>query len=328
MHRTLRSTLLVLSASLLAAAPVCAQGAKILKPSTATKTSDDAAGSHLGDYKGVKHAIGVLDFENAAGFFNQITLGENLRLMLESELFATGRFVIVERGELSAVLAEQNLQASGRAAKAGAAAQTGAVRSARYLASGAITEASANTAGDGGGINIKGIRLGGSSTKASMVVVVKLIDTTTGEVVASERVRGEAGKSALRVGYSGRGFSGDLGSFAKTPLGEAAQDCINAAVKFIANAMADFEIAGAVVTVSGDQVVVNLGETHGMKEGQRLGVRKDGEVLTDPTTGEVLDRIEGEITGTLEVTRVREKIAYCKLVDGTMPDRGDTVVIR
>jgi curli biogenesis system outer membrane secretion channel CsgG len=301
---------------------------KALKPSAATKTSDDTTGVKMGDYKGVKHALGVLDFDNSAGLFSEWTLGENMALMLESSLFATNRFVIVERGELGAVLAEQDLQASNRAAQASGVAQTGMVRSARYLATGAITEASANTSGEGGGVNIKGFRIGGSSAKASIVAVVKLIDTTTGEVVASERIRGEAGTSALNIRYQDYDLGGSLGAFAKTPLGEAAQNCIDQAVKFIAATMENFSIEGSVVTVTGEQIVINLGENRGIASGHRFMVRKDGEILTDPSTGEILDRMEGEVTGTIEVTRVREKVSYCKLVDGETPERGDTVVLR
>jgi curli biogenesis system outer membrane secretion channel CsgG len=300
----------------------------LLKSSTKTKTSDDAAGAKMGDYAGVKHAVGVLDFENTGNFFTDMGLGENMRLMLESSLFATNRFVIVERGELGAVLAEQDLQASKRSAAAGSVAQTGQVRSARYLATGAITEASSSTSGDDAGVRIKGFKIGGASTKASVVAVVKLIDTSSGEVVASQRLRGEAGKSGLKIGYSDHRFGGTLGSFAKTPLGEAAQDCIDQATKFIASAMEDFAIEGSVVTVARDEVIVNLGENRGMKPGLRFMVRQDGELLLDPETGEVLDRIEGEVTGTIEIARVREKISYCKLVEGEMPERGATVVLK
>lgn len=298
----------------------------LLKPSASTKTKDDAEGEHLGEYNGVKHAIGVLNFENQGGFYSQFSLGSNLALMLESGLFETGRFVVVERGELGAVMAEQDLQSSSRAAEASETAQTGKIRSARYLATGAITEASYNTSGDGGGIRIKGFRIGGKSDKASMVTIIKLIDTTTGEVVASERIRGEAGNTAVNIGYYNSGLGGDMGSFAKTPLAEAAQDCVNTAVRFIAMSMSDFAVEGAVVTISGDNVIINLGENRGVSEGQLFIVRTDGEVLIDPTTGEVLDRLEGEVTGVIKVDKVREKISYCKLVEGEMPERGATVI--
>jgi curli biogenesis system outer membrane secretion channel CsgG len=319
--------LVLLTACGLALLPAQAAVDKALKPSAATKTKDDTGTANMGDYQGVKHAIGVLDFTNDAGYASEWSLGENMRLMLESSLFATKRFVIVERGDLEAVMDEQDLQASKRAAKSKEAAQTGRLRSARFLASGSITEASVDTSGEGGGLRIKGFRIGGSSSKAAVVAVVKLVDTTTGEVIASERIRGEAGKTGLSVGYEGADFGGDLGAFAKTPLGEAAQDVVNQAVKIIATKMESFTVEGAVVSVESEQIIINLGENYGVRGGQLFIVRKAGKVLTDPDSGEVLERLEGEVTGTIEVTKVREKIAYCKLLNGTLPERGDTVVL-
>lgn len=328
MNRYAISLLNLLFSVLLFVQPAEAQLDKLFGSANKTKTEDDAADSKMSEYHGVRHALGVLDFENQGGYYSEWSLGENLRLMLESALFESGRFVIVERGELGAVLSEQDLQASGRSAQAEDVAQTGKVRSARYLATGAITEASYNTSGDGGGIRIKGFKIGGSSEKASIVAVVKIIDTTSGEVAASKRVRGEAGNTALNIRYTDYNLGGNLGAFAKTPLGEAAQDVINAAVEFIATEMEDYEVEAAVVTVSGDKIIINVGENYGVSEGQVFIVRTDGEVLTDPSTGEILDRLEGEVTGTIEVTGVREKISYCKLIDGEVPERGATVIFQ
>ena len=59
------------SLSLLAALGVSITPARaglsdLLKPGTATKTKDDTAGSKMPEYKGVKHAIGVIDFDQPA----------------------------------------------------------------------------------------------------------------------------------------------------------------------------------------------------------------------------------------------------------------------
>jgi curli biogenesis system outer membrane secretion channel CsgG len=324
----LLAPLALLAAIGVAIAPARAGLSDLLKPGTATKTKDDTAGSKMPEYKGVKHAIGVIDFENQRGFFPESSLSQNFRMMLESALFATNRFVIVEREQLDTVIKEQDLQTSGRAAKAADVAQTGKLRSARYLATGKVTEASSDTSGDGGGLNIKGIRIGGSSAKSAIVIVVKLVDTTSGQIVAEERIRGEAGKTSLNLGYSGGNVGGGLSSFAKTPIGEAAQDCINQAVKFIAEKMEGTPIEGTVVTVSGDQVIISLGVNYGIAAGQTFLVRKPGETLSDPSTGEILGSSEGEAVGTIQVASLRDKISYCKLVDGKMPERGNIVVLK
>lgn len=299
----------------------------LLKKDTETTDESAAVASSLPAYTGVKHALGVTGFENQAGWRSQWELGENLALMLESALFDTNRFVIVDRQELGDVLTEQDLQASGRAAASTQVAQTGLVRSAKYLATGAVTRVDENTSGDSGGIGFRGIRIGAGSNKASIEVVVRLVDTTTGQVVASKRISGEAGGTQLRLGFSRNGVGGDLGGFAKTPVGEAAQDCISQAAIFIAQEMEDYEItANVVLARNEEQIVINRGEDFGVDVGQVFVVREAGEILTDPDTGEVLDVFEGAETARIEVTRVTEKVAYCKLVSGTLPNRGDAVV--
>ncbi len=328
MKTRLLAPLAVTAILAVAAASAHAALSDLLKPHNATKTKEDSAANALPEYKGVKHAIGVVEFENRNNFFPESQMGANFRMMLESALFATNRFVIVEREKLGTVMQEQDLQASGRAARAANTAQTGKLRSARYLATGTIVEASADTSGDAGGLNIRGVHIGGSSAKAKVVIIVKLVDTTSGQLVANERISGEAGRSSINLGYVGGNVGGSVSSFAKTPIGEAVQDCINQAVRIIALKMEGTPIEGNVVALSGDQVVISLGTNYNIAAGQTLIARKPGEQLTDPGTGEILGSSEGEEVGTLQVTSPREKLSYCKLIDGKMPDRGDVVVLK
>ena len=324
MKKNLLLPLLCLATALV----VQAQISDLLKPGTKTKTKDDTAATQMGEYRGVRHALGIVDFTTSQNLSIDETVAQNMRAMLESALFATNRFVIVERGNLDAVAQEQDLQKGDRAAKASSVAQTGKLRSARYLAACTVTEASSSTSGDSGGIAIHGIRLGGSSAKSAIVLVVKVIDTTSGEVVASERIRGEAGKSGVNLGLSQNGWSGELSSFAETPMGQAAQDCINKAVVFIAHKMETTAVEGVIVSVSEQSIIINLGQNYGINAGQKFTVRRQGEALTDPATGEVLGNSEGAVVGTVEVTSTREKLSYCKLVDGELPARGDAVFVK
>lgn len=293
---------------------------------TGTKTESGNANMNLGEYKGLKHAIGVKGFKNEAGWRGNWELGENLGIMLESALFDSGRFVVVQREQLKDVIAEQDLAASGRTAGAKKVAQTGKIRPAKYLASGAITEASDNTTGSDAGINIKGFRIGGGKNTAQITAIITLTDTTTGEIVAKERVVGKAGSVGLRVGYSGA-IGGDIGGFAKTPMGEAAQDVINQAVAFIAKKMEEFPFEGSVVQVAKNgQVIINRGAEFGVEVGQQLVMVEQGEELVDPSTGELLGTEEGEEIGTLKVARVSEKVSYCDVISGEKNPEPATVV--
>jgi curli biogenesis system outer membrane secretion channel CsgG len=293
-----------------------------------TKVKDGDADMGLGEYHGIKHAVGVVDFVNDAGYNSQWKLGYNLSILLESALFDTGRFVLVEREKLGAVLGEQDLAASGRTAQASSVARIGKLRPAKYIATGALTEVEENESGGGGGFNIRGIRVGGSKADAKLTIIAKLIDTTTGEIVAKKRITGEAGRAKLNLGISKGGFDGDIGGFAKTPLGEAAQDCINQAAKFFALQMEELPAAGAVIMVKDGRVIINRGEQYNFRNGMVLAMSEQGEDLIDPETGEVLEKAQGREIGTLRITKTSEKVSYCEVVSGEPnPARGTVVEV-
>ncbi len=281
-----------------------------------TKTESGNADLKLGTYKGLKHAIGCKEFENEAGWRGEWDLGRNLTTMLESALYDSGRFIIVEREKLKDVIAEQDLITSGRAAKAKNVAQTGLIRPARYIAAGAITEVSHNQSGGGAGVNIGGFRIGGSRSEAQIALIVKLVDTTTGEIVAKERIVGKAGATGLNVGLTSGSVGVDLGGFKKTPIGQAAQDCINQAAAFIAKKMETFPFEGSVVRAAGGKIYINRGAEFGVEPGQILVMMTEGELLTDPDTGAILGRTESETIGKIKVVRVEEKIAVCEVLEG------------
>ena len=88
-------------------------GCALLEQFTGTTTSDSNAKMNLGEFKGIKHAVGCKKFENQAGWHGSWELGDNLSIMLESALFDTGRFVLVEREKLNDIIAEQDLGTSG-----------------------------------------------------------------------------------------------------------------------------------------------------------------------------------------------------------------------
>lgn len=306
---------------------VSMQNASALWGKTGTATESSNAKMNLGEYKGLKQAIGCKDFENQSGWSGQWEIGNNLAIMLESALFDTGRFVIVERGKLTDVIAEQDLAASGRTAKAGKVAQTGLIRSARYIATGAVTTVEDKQSGGDAGVSFHGFRIGGGRSEAQVTVIVKLIDTTTGEIVSKESITGKAGNTGLKVGVSVGALDTDMGGFKKTPLGQAAQDCINKASEFIAKKMESIPFEGSVIKVSGNgQVLINRGSEFGMEAGQELVMATQGELLTDPDSGEVLGNEEGSVIGKIKVAKVTEKVSYCDVLDGEKNPPAGTVV--
>jgi curli biogenesis system outer membrane secretion channel CsgG len=178
--------------------------------------------------------IGVLRFTNhtSAGWWSG-SVGQELQDMLASELASTKSFQVLERREIDAVLGEQDLGASGRIDKR-TRAKIGAIKGAKYLVAGSVSAYEENTSGSGGGIGAFGVRIGGAQSKAYIAIDLKVINTTTSEIVDSRTVEATSSSSAVEVGGYHRGFSGGLSSQNKTPTGKAIRACIIEASEYLA----------------------------------------------------------------------------------------------
>ena len=209
-----------------------------------TAQVDQNAGAQpLPQYSGPKARIAIADFEvKAAKASGEI--GSGLRDMLVTALVNSNRFAVVERQVLNAVMQEQELASSG-AAQSGTGPQRGNIRTADIVVTAAVTEfepqASGGRAGIGGGggvgSGILGGLLGAALNKSHMALDIRIIDTSTSEVLAATRVQGQA--SDISGGFLGGflgsfGLGGGLSAYANTPMEKAIRICIIEAVRYIA----------------------------------------------------------------------------------------------
>jgi len=173
-----------------------------------------------------KPRIGVLRFTNDthAGWWTA-SVGRELQDMLASELVSTKAFQVLERKEIDSVLGEQNLGASGRVDKT-TKAKMGKIKGAKYLVAGTVSAFEESTSGTGAGIGISGFSIGGKKEKAYMAVDLKVIDTTTGEIVDARTVEASSSSGGLNLGGHVGAFHGSLSNYAKTPTGKAIRACI------------------------------------------------------------------------------------------------------
>ena len=297
-----------------------------------TEMLDGNANNILPPYRGIKKEIGVESFDNAAGINGLFPLGLNLAALLKSALIDTGRFVVLDRQNLNSVMREQDLQASGRAAKASEVAQTGKIRSARYMAGGAISEVTYDRSGGGGTFGIPtpigAFTVGGNKNTAQITCIVTLTDTTTTEIVAKERIVGRASEGKVSGGYSGYVSLAGTG-YEKTPIGQAAQEIINQATRFIALKMEKIPFSGSVISSSDNgRILINRGSNYNITPGMVLAMTSAGKELIDPETGAVLGREDGKPLGNLRVNEVKEKFSYCVMEsEGNPPEPGTLVYL-
>ena len=268
----------------------------------------------------LKKTVAVSRFENKAGIASELKMGSGMADMLADALIQSGKFVVLERQTLSDITGEQNLAASGRAAKS-KTAQIGKIIPSQILIKGTVTEFQENTGGGGSGIGMFGLSVKSDSSSSHVAVIIRMIDTTTGAILASERVEGKAEGGGLSFGANVGGMSLGTGGFEKTPLGKSAQVAIdNAVVKIIEN-LKNVPIQGKVIKVSGSKVYINLGERNGLSASSQFDVYEPGEELIDPDTGENLGS-ENTKKGAIKVSTVKEKFSIAEVVDGDGFEKG------
>jgi len=233
--------------------------------------------------------------------------------MLTDALIKSGQFIVVERQALNAVIAEQNLAASGRATKKGGA-RLGDIKRAQIIIEGAVTEFGEAKAGGGQDLRIKGFKLGSDRQEAHVAIILRLIDSTTSQVIASHRVEGSAASGSLSYGYSKSGFGFDQSGFKATPLGKATQIAIDRAVAFIASQMANIPWRGKIIKVVDNFGYLNAGQASNITQGSVFMVFRQGEELIDPDSGLDLGS-EDIFVGRFQVTEVHPKYSKGKASD-------------
>lgn len=154
-----------------------------------------------------KPRIAVLEFKNKAD--NQYWWhggAEAMQDVFVAELFKSGKFRVVEREQLQALMQEKNLTLSGDLDPA-TAVRIGKILGVNYLLTGSVTEYGITDTGAHG----RGTRRlpGFSADKRNFVAAVnsRLIDTSTGEIVWADEARAE--ESSVKVSVGGFGGGAD-----------------------------------------------------------------------------------------------------------------------
>jgi curli biogenesis system outer membrane secretion channel CsgG len=275
---------------------------------TMPATAQEASG-------GLRYSVTVTRFENQAGWHGQWDLGDAWGTVFTDMLNQSGKFIVLGETDMrAAALDEQDFAASGRTAGGKKAPATGQMTPAQILVKGAITHVQGDTGGAGGGVRIKGFKIGGKGGKGEVNATIYMVDSTTGQVVASQSVVGTHKRKGLGVGYNAGGWGAAFGGHKNDNVGLAVQDACARAVDFLIAQLPNFQWTGSVVLEKDGKIYVNRGTREGITVGQVFSVG-EVEVLRDPDTGEILDESMTEVAR-LKVTQVKEKLSICEVVDG------------
>jgi curli biogenesis system outer membrane secretion channel CsgG len=272
----------------------------------------------------LRYTIAVVKFDNKANYTGQFPLSDTWTSILTDSLQRSGRFVVLGEADMrTAAMTEQNFDHSGRTAGGDKAAVIGQMTPAQLLVKGEITNYQDGTQGGGGGFGFGGISLGMNDSTAEINVVVYVVDATTGQVVATQKVIGKSKSSGIALGVSRGYWNGNVSSFKQTNVGKAVENAIDQAVGFIVQQIPNLHWSGNVILVNGDKVYINRGQREGVAVGQifKVGTSED---LRDPATGELLDT-SFTTKGQVRADVVKEKIAICSIVSGGQIEKGMSV---
>ncbi|MBV8630354.1 MAG: curli production assembly protein CsgG [Silvibacterium sp.] len=303
----------------------------------------------------VRHRVAVLDFGYAtvmtasqAVFGTNVDIGKGISDMLIDKLLADGTYRVIERNAIDKILHEQDFSNSNRADPT-TAAKIGHVLGVDAVITGDITQFGRDDQNKNYGASAVGAwthgafgGVGKHESKAVVAITCRMVDTTTGEILASVTGKGEStrsGTSLLGGGYGGgsgaaAGYDMSSSNFAQTIIGEATTAAVaqvatglNADASKIPDAPPPPKVAvsGLVADASAmDSIIINVGSAAGVKVGDQLAISRKVRDIKDPATGKVLRSIENPV-GTLTITSVDASSAVGKFSGTGAPKVGDSV---
>ena len=278
-------------------------------------------GFSIGLAQGLKKRVAVMDFEDKTGHGGW-HIGSGMADMLTTALVKSGKFMVIERQQLQKIMEEQKLGMSG-AVTPQSAAQVGKLLGVELMVTGSVNEFGEKSSKVGGSVGSsvsKGMfglnRLGVETKTARVGLDVRLVNTTTGEIVAADGIAEDESKKGVDVGTDEFNFSNDT-HFDETLAGKATRKAVNKVVEMITGAMDKVAWTGMVLKVNPDKtLMLKPGSLGGVKVGDKFTVYSKGEEVIDPETGLSLGAEESQ-AGTIEVIEAKDQYAKAKIVSGS-----------
>ena len=282
--------------------------------------------------QGSKPRVAILEFKNKASHYswNWYDAGRGAQDMLVTELVKSGKYRVIEREQLAAIMQEKHLSLSGDMDPR-TAIQFGKMLGVEYLIAGAVTELGVTDRG----ANVPGGLLRGMpsvnvrSQKAEAALDARAFSTTTGEIVWADTARDETSDASVYVFGAGGGASdhGKVDKLMRPVVVKLAASFAKADIKSSGmGGKGDASgLIGKIASVDGGTLYLNVGSEGGVKEGDEFTIYRVGKQIKDPDTGEVLGADEVKV-GRVRVTAVKgPRLSTATAVSGGGFKAGDTV---
>lgn len=303
-----------------------------------------------------KHRIAILDFSyetvltaSQSLFGGNQNIGRNLADMLADRLTNDGIYRVIDRNAINKVLSEQVPPREDRfdnspvfsTSKVGRVLGVDPVL--RYfnvdaVVTAEITQFGRNdqAKGPGGLAHLCKFCSSGSGQKAKAIVgiTLRMIDVSTGEILASVTVKTES----LHSGANMLGINGGnaivanmmSANFPQTILGEATMQAIHLMAQALEQKALNLPpvdstpVSGLVADVSGNDITLNIGNMDGVHVGDTLLITRITRVIKDPTTGKPIRSVEDTV-GQITISSVDFSSSVGRFSGTGKPAVGDSV---
>lgn len=296
---------------------------------------------------GPKKLVAVMNFDYgtvktvvASIFGTDQDVGKGITDLMVQKLVQDGKYRVIERAALDKIIAEQNFNNSDRADPT-SASKLGRILGVDTIILGSITKFGRDdkkvggVAGGHSGWTGAIAGMGKKESKAEVSITARMVNTTTGEILASVTGNGESSRSGMFLGggggtgYSGGGGAFDMSSsnFAQTILGEAVNKAVADCAGQLDNAASTLPTikatySGVVADVSGNTLIINVGNKAGVRVGDVIDISRAVRTVKDPTTGKVLKTVTNKL-GSATVTEVDSDSATATYNGAAPPKVGD-----
>lgn len=255
--------------------------------------------------KGLKRKVAIGRFSNETrygqSFFvdgNNDRIGKQAMDILSAKLFESGRFIMLERADLSKI--EKELEMGGSSALK---------NSADYLILGSITEFGRKEVSD------VGVFSRVKKQEAFAKVHIRIVDVSTGQIIYSEDGKGVAYSEAgtvMGVGDKG-GYDGQLND-------KAIDAAISDLTSNIIENMLDKPWRGYILGYEGGNFIVSGGKSQNINIGDSFDVVVEGKKVKNPQTNMMIT-LPGKKIGSIEVVGMfgdtpETEVSFASIVNG------------
>lgn len=226
---------------------------------------------------------------------------QDFESQLVTALVDSGRYDVVERGQLDHVVRELGLHSSGMIS-GNTAIQFGQLTGADYTVVGNVIAADVESFNN---YLYKGY-------KAKVKFNFKFIDNKTGMIKIAKIVEGSDTVSEYENKNPDRNIL----------MSGAVNDASKKIVELINSVNV---ITGVVAAVNNEKIYIDLGSDAGAHVGDKFVVFREGNVVTHPVTGEII-AVEEDTFAQLKVTEVNSNYSVCQVVKTQKPvQKGDKI---